>query len=383
MDIDLISQQNDLLIKAEKILSSTPKSGLYNGENSSDFENFLLSVYDVFKQEEGPRAEIQKEIKESMLKNKEILNPIFQLIDTNVTDPIAKIYQKYKKFCPGELYLQKCKIEKNIEIMTRDITSLENDGSYLKKSIINGMKAKNLDVLLIETKISDILTNKKKYLDLSKSQLENTKSQLISDLKYQKWLQLSKILQPFFSKWLNVDSQIGKDANIRGISFEERCETILPAILSLKLHTKDFLLYKNISWINCDGEIDFVITDLLSEKVLALIECKARLFDICYGYDQSGPEGRKKQGKKTIKINDKTIEVNQETPCFVVSLIQEHAYQLGFESKLKESLNKYLLDYDKEWKKEEIYDHLKNKFGDKISPLNWFYKFSKTNLIIL
>mgnify|MGYP001345720502 CR=1 FL=1 len=42
---------------------------------------------------------------------------------------------------------------------------------------------------------------------------------------------------------------------------------------------------------------------LLSEKVLGLIECKARLFDIAYGFYQSGPEGRKVQGKKNIKIN--------------------------------------------------------------------------------
>ena len=190
-------------------------------------------------------------------------------------------------------------------------------------------------------------------------------------------------MRPFFEKWLNIDSQIGKDSNKRGLSFEEKCQIDLLPILGQKLQTKEFLIYKNIAWLDLPGEIDIVITNMSNDSVIGLAECKARLFDIAYGYYQSGPEGRILTGKKKIKINDKILQIDEKTPCFVISLIQENPYQLGFESKLKVSLNKYLLDLERVWTSEEIYQELKPKFQKKISPLDWFYKYSKDYLILL
>jgi len=383
MEKNLLSTQNDLFLKAEETLLRFPKSGLYEGENPSDWIPFLKSVYDVFKKEEGPRAEIQKEISKIMREQKETFNSYLKLIDSNIFESIAIIHQKFTNFSPGLLYSQYCKVQKGLISLKSEIDDLQNKDSWLFQQIVKGLSGKNTDVLLMEVKISDILEKKKLKLNSLQGLLDSLEPQLSSNKIYQEWLQLSNIMRPFFEKWLNIDSQIGKDSNKRGLSFEEKCQIDLLPILGQKLQTKEFLIYKNIAWLDLPGEIDIVITNMSNDSVIGLAECKARLFDIAYGYYQSGPEGRILTGKKKIKINDKILQIDEKTPCFVISLIQENPYQLGFESKLKVSLNKYLLDLERVWTSEEIYQELKPKFQKKISPLDWFYKYSKDYLILL
>ena len=383
MEKDIISLQKSHFSKAEEILLSFPPSGLYEGESPSFWLPFLKSVDDVYKKEEGPRSDIQKEISKTMKEQKDNLNPSLNLIGCNVDDPILKIYQKFNLFSPGEQYIQYCKVKKGVMSSQTEINDLSNKDSYFYKKISSGMSGKHADSSFVDKKIDELMKIKMKKLETLQNQVNPLELQLLNDKKYQEWFQLSNLMQPFFEKWLNVDSQIGKDSNKRGLLFEEKCQKDLIPILEEKLKTKDFVIHNNIGWLGTQGEIDMVITNLSCDNVIALAECKARLFDIAYGYYQSGPEGRMQKGKKKVKINDKILEIDAKTPCFVISLIQENPYNLGFESKLKEALDKYLLDYTRSWKPEEMFQELKEKFGKKMSPLDWFYKYSQNFLIFL
>ena len=383
MEPDLLSKQTDLFLKAEEILLSFPRSGLYQGESPTLWSPFLASVFSVYKKEEGPRGEIQKEISKTLQDQKDLYNPALFLIGSDINDPIAKIYQKYIVYNPGTLYQQKCKLDKSLQAVNQDLNDFDKNDSNLIKSIENGLKSKYSDQELIKNKISEIKAYKKLLAENLETKAQVLLTELSSNSQYQAWVNVTALLQPFFIKWLNIDSQMGKDSNVRGSSFEDFCQSDLLPILSHKLNTKDFIIYKNIPWFGCEGEIDLVIMDPNNEKVLALAECKAKLFDIAYGFEQSGPEGRALHGKKKIKINGKVIDIEETVPCFVVSLIQKNQYHLGFESKLKEGLNKYLLDLGREWKEEEIFEGLKGKFQGKLSPIDWFYKYKDSNLIMV
>jgi len=59
-------------------------------------------------------------------------------------------------------------------------------------------------------------------------------------------------------------------------------------------------------------------------------------------------------------------------------------YFLGVESKIKQDLNKYTIEYEfSEVDFDKVYDALILKYDKLMSPASWFENYSETNLIIL
>ncbi|KAJ3452397.1 hypothetical protein M0812_04164 [Anaeramoeba flamelloides] len=236
----------------------------------------------------------------------------------------------------------------------------------------------------VQNKIKEIISIRKKQI-VSKTKLFNSLQQkLKTNKRYQQWLQMSTQLQPFFDEWVKVDSGMGKTSVKQGQTFEDMTKDLAIPLITKKLGLKEgeFKIHANIMWEDVAGEIDFVISNNDSTSVYALVESKARLFDIAAAYRQSGPE-RLLNGKSRIAIDEQLIELPKEIPCFVVTIIQKNRYHLGFESKLKDYISKLIFDIRKNWEEEEMYQNLKEKMKGKMSPLCWFKKYSKEKLIVL
>lgn len=102
------------------------------------------------------------------------------------------------------------------------------------------------------------------------------------DERYQRFLLLLRELKPFIDEWVSFDSGIGKASSTKGKSFESKCsnEGVELILRRLQLKREEVRVCLNVSWDGTPGEIDIVILDASSDKVLSLAECKCRLFDI-------------------------------------------------------------------------------------------------------
>lgn len=88
--------------------------------------------------------------------------------------------------------------------------------------------------------------------------------------------------------------------------------------------------------------------------------------------------------KKRVLLDSKLLDVPFDTPVFVVTSMPWHTISLSFESKLKDSLNKFfatcepeLIDYS------EVYRVLRPLYSSLLSPLSWFDRYAEKSLIIL
>ena len=94
---------------------------------------------------------------------------------------------------------------------------------------------------------------------------------------------MKKEFEEFFISWNEINSQVGKDSNKHGSEFEKKCVEIgVPLIFKkLNLEEKNYEIFRNIKWEKKLGEIDILIREKgTKNNFIAIIECKARIFDI-------------------------------------------------------------------------------------------------------
>ncbi|KAJ6240353.1 protein restricted tev movement 2 [Anaeramoeba flamelloides] len=352
-EIVLNSNKNESESKIESEIDNRPLIGSIFDQNRLD--NSLLSKKegDKEKEEENEKKkeiEEKEEEKENKEKGKEI-----------------KIRKEKEKEKDHETPKEKGKIEQ------------KKKQKYEQKKLMQKQYTKQVDQRILK-----IISTRKKQLSEKEKTLDQIKENLKKDKDYQNWKIVNNKFKTYFDRWIYVDHTIGEESKTIGDDFEKQSETLaIPIIINrLGLEQGQYKVFSNVYWNNVDGEIDFVITDQKEEKVIALIECKSRVFDIAAGYRQSGP-CRISKGKKGIKIKKKILNVPKNVPCYIVTLIQENRYILGLESKLKEKLTKIIFNFEKKWDNDQIYNLLKIFCKGKISPLQWFDLYANDNLIVL
>lgn len=106
---------------------------------------------------------------------------------------------------------------------------------------------------------------------------------------------------------------------------------------------ENIAIHRGCSWENADGEVDIVLTDAKETKIVGIAEVKARVYDISAAYRQSGPH--RSSSKNRILINGKALVAPRDPSAFfVLTTLPKNQFALPFESKLKDSLNKYFLN---------------------------------------
>ena len=381
---NILSQQNDLRTYQRKILSSFPETGLYKSQTKTQWDIFVKKLITIFDNLNGPRADIQKEISMDMMKDEDLYKEGLDLIGCKVSDSIAMIYQKFKKFKVGVNYEEKNKLLKRKYKIEQSINNFQDSNSNFCLSILKGIELKKGKELFNEErldKIKGLLASSQEKLAQVNQRILELDFLLLNDPIYKIYSNISLLMSPFFIKWVSIDSQSGKDSLLRGQIFENKVQEYFLPFFTQILKEEKLTFFFNISWLNVPGEIDIVIMDQTKEKVLALVECKAQIFDISYAGEQIGNE-RIKKGKSKIWI-EKEIEVPENVEFFVISVVQGNDYILGFESKIKEKIRKLNLDWDKKWTEDEMYEILKPQFEHRYSPLDWFDKYAEDRLFLL
>lgn len=381
---NLLCQQDNLRAHQRKILSSFPETGLYKSQTKAQWDTFVKGLSKIFDNLNGPRTDVQKEISMDMMKDEDLYKEGLDLIGCKISDSIATIFQKFKKFKVGANYEEKSRVLKRKYKIEQGINQFEDSNSNLCLFILKGIEIKKGKEMLNEEKLEKIkglLTSSQEKLVQVNKRLQELDFLLLNDSIFKKYSNISLLMSPYFEKWVSIDSQSGKDSLLRGQIFENKVKEYFLPIFTTILKEENLKFFFNIPWLNVPGEIDIIIMDQTKEKVFALVECKARIFDISYAGEQIGKE-RLKKGNNKIWI-EKEIEVPENVEFFVISVVQSNDYILGFESKIKEKLSKLNLDLDKKWTEDEMYEILKPQFEHRYSPLEWFDKYAEGRLFLL
>ena len=139
--------------------------------------------------------------------------------------------------------------------------------------------------------------------------------------------------------------------NRKGKKFERYArEHAVPLIVArLGLQPADVACHANVKWLASDpsepnlGEIDLCLTDNAVSRVVALVECKANLYDIGHAYHQSGPQRNPLKNRIRLGHHQQPLEVPRETPVFVVTQIErDDQYLFRYDHRVREELSRVL-----------------------------------------
>ncbi|KAL4509152.1 hypothetical protein ABPG72_018083 [Tetrahymena utriculariae] len=375
-----------------QILSNGPVVGLYERESEEEWNSFVNKLLAYFGERAGSRAKANEEIKSIMEQHKTELTDLLkdlglQYGKCNIKEIIAKTESYVPCAAKRELDVAESTLRKN----NQNINELRIEGSKVRLSILQGLQksGKYTQISDLEERISMIIEGRIEELKKLEKKIEGLRLKMLSDSKYLRLQRLQALLKECFEMWEEADKNAGRDIQNNGKKLEElmmeegnKYIDIIIKRIAASRTTGNVHIHHNLFWEGVDGEVDIAITDDQDREVLGLVEIKSRLYDIAAAFRQSGPLRLK--SKKRLIIQSKLVDVPFDVPVFVVTTIPSHSFSLEFESKLKDSLNKYfsntephLIDYS------EVYRCLKPIYSNLISPLQWFDLYASKYLIII
>ncbi|KAL4480100.1 hypothetical protein ABPG74_020616 [Tetrahymena malaccensis] len=375
-----------------QILSAGPVVGLYERESEEEWNSFVNKLLAYFGERAGSRAKANEEIKIIMEQHQAELTDLLKDLGLQYGKcSIKEIISKAESYIPCAAKRELDAAESTLRKNNQNINELRIEGSKVRLSILQGLQksGKYTQISELEERISMIIEGRIEELKKLEKKIEGLRQKMLSDAKYLRLQRLKTLLKECFEMWEEADKNAGREIQNNGKKLEElmmeegnKYIDIIIKRIGGGRTTSNVHIHHNLFWEGVDGEVDIAITDDQDREVLGLVEIKSRLYDIAAAFRQSGPLRLK--SKKRLIIQSKLVDVPLDVPVFVVTTIPSYSFSLEFESKLKDSLNKYfsntephLIDYS------EVYRNLKPIYSNLISPLQWFDLYASKHLIII
>lgn len=394
----LEARQDALRAQVLSALTEHPRTGLYPGETEADWNTFVAHVLAVCSSDEGSRGEVRVAVREQMRTHvDELVGPLKE-IGCTVDDPIADIELAFRQLSRGAAAGIAAKCDKRVAILEQRYNDLSALSSRASLGIIQGLLAKGKTEKEARETLEQILADKEVELLSSRAEAQAAHQQLLKDPEFLRWHAIETALEPYIDQWKGVDKSMGRNSNARGNAFEQACTSVAVALVAARigLPLSQARIARNLRWEGTAGEVDLALLHCVNgrqPRVAALIECKAHLFDIAHAYThQSGPDARFVAGKNTLLIpglNSRhervtvPVTVPYECPCFVITRIPPHQYHLGFETYLRDLLNKPRPISFKNVPTPEMYSQLREKFANRVPPHVWLHEMGGKFLIVL
>ena len=380
---EIEAQQAELREKIRKLMELYPKSGVYKGETDEDWEAFYAHVNEVFDAEGGPRGDVIKEVRAEMHANEALLRPVLETLGCTVDTPIPEIVRRFNKYPRGSAWTSLNALKARTSASKQIACEMAFEDCPVVHQIVTGISKKaGMDVAL--KRLEEIKAEKVSVYHQIKEKCVAAAERAAKDPEYLRFEEMQKVLRDYVHRWSKVDICMGYESNARGCSFEDTCFHYATKYAMQRLGVNVCVVARNLMWGGCAGEADLVLLNEAQDRVLAIIECKSCLFDISMAYMQSSPEYRKKDGKEWLVLDPKAntrIHVDENVPCFVVTIIPPHDYILGFDSNVK-SLYQILLESPDKLDSHQIRDTLREQCGDNLSPNDWIKIYGQECLIV-
>lgn len=335
----------DLLMATDPIQSILEQhipSGLYQGEDSSCWAEFLLQVDHILKHTESPRNNIIRTMES---------NPEFQALlveleipwTTNLTILQERINLKFKTVI---------RQLSDIDGLTDQITDLERVDSPTRLRIIEQLSKQN------KITVDTIIRNKKGVL-LKKIEDLDTESP---------YFRLKPFMDRYHDQWNSVNLTTGTINQSKGHSLEQQQDAVIRHI------EKQTGLKMDKTWTNCRwnddlGEVDMILR--LSDSSYVIVEYKSRVYDIRAAWYQNGP-GRNPL-KNTLILDGLPVKMGLDTRFYVVTTEPETGFVLPFESDLKRVMT-YRLKH--QCTPEQTWEYAKSNVfqTEPETPLDWYLR---------
>lgn len=376
-------QQTKLRKEIEVLMERYPKPGVYMGETDADWDAFYEHVNKVFDAEGGPRGDVIKEIRAKLHANEEEVRPLLEMLGCTLDTPAPEIARRFNNYPRGSAWTSLNTFNSRVSAAKQIACEIEFSECPVTLQIVSGISKKaGMEVAL--KRLEEIKTDKLKTYYQLKEKRKAARERADKDEEYNKVNTMYKVLGDYVSRWSKVDVNMGYESNARGCSFEDTCFRYASKYVMHKLGITTCVAARNLKWMDSAGETDIVLLDDTQTRVLAIIECKACLFDMSIAYCQSAPEFRKRDGKEWLVLDSKAnsrIKVDEDVPCFVVTVIPPHDYILGFDSNVK-ALYQTLIENPEYADPLKIRDKLREVCGSNISPNDWIKRYGSETLIV-
>ena len=272
---------------------------------------------------------------------------------------------------------------------TEDAAALADATSVLHQKIRQGLQRKRTPEEAART-FEDIRANKEVQLEQLRRDVAALEVELAQDPRVVRYEALKVRLDPLLERWTKVDQDIGNENVMKGQELEAvlRSAEVLGVVANrLQLQgeaARSLRAHTNVPWLGIPGEIDLVVTLADATRaplrsIACIVESKCRLFDVASAFRQSGTQRR--HAKSQIELDGVVYDVTTTTPVFVFTTVPNHAYNLGFESDLKDDLFKLTIK-QKLTDRDLIGQELRKKYCAYQSPQDWFAKYAREYLIV-
>lgn len=350
----------------EYLLSKGFITGLYNGEDESQWSSFIERVNKIITNPSTPKNMVANPIRtDKSLERLLVENRIMWNNDRPVQELFTIVkaieYNRFGKVRAVRRQLAKAKSE--LKLLRNPNTTY-----YVKLSKQLKLSSENVTMY-------DLEVHKSKQVDDIKLRLIETIQHRDANPDWRKFVKLKMCLGPHRIRWKEMASSMTK----KSLDMSRRLEQDIQVVDEVALREdigKNYTVHRNVYWDNCDGEIDVVIK--CENGKLILVECKAKIFDIIYAWHQSGPY--RSEAKVSITLDGVSHNVPRNCPVYIVSVIPHNEYILPFESTIRKIIgNKYRYDMSASDAFEQA--RLAIPRGS-MSPLQW-YRLHKDIIIII
>lgn len=376
-------QQGRMRLEVEKLMERYPRPGVYKGETDADWDAFYEHVNKVFDAEGGPRGDVIKAIRADLHANEERVRPVLEMLECTVDTPAPEIARRFNSFPRGSAWTSLNTFKSRVSTAKQVACEIEFADCPITHQIVNGI-AKKAGMEVALRRLEEIKAEKLRVYRQLQEKRRAAKARAEQDPEYQKFETMHAVLGDYVSRWSKVDVGMGYESNARGCSFEDLCFRYASKYVMHKLGITCCVVARNLKWKDAAGETDIVLLDDTQTRALAIIECKACLFDMAIAHAQSSPEFRRKDEKEWLILDPNTnarMKVDYDVPCFVVTVIPPHDYILGFDSSVKAHYQ-YLVENPDYVESHQYRDALREVCGDSISPNDWMKKYGSELLII-
>lgn len=375
-------------------IGKAPRVGYYNDEDKSCWDGFYTRLRSMYALDKGVKGDLNRKVTESMREAVLSIEEELKALECSVEDSIDKIHirleRSQRSLDGGRTFhtfeSSKAQFESRKEFV--DKMSDTQSKEYLR--VLGGLNKKYQDAKVVEEKMDKMVVEYVAAMERSRDRMEECQKQLEDDLQYLMTRQVEKTLKPYLDEWKGFISQLGKDNHAEGKVFEKTCMKAMKEVVRRLGLKKDVpvVAVSNVKWNFSPGEVDIVLINPKNRRVLALVECKSRAFDIAHAYSQSGPNRSYEKKSFWIKLPEQhsiVFEVPKDCPCFVITKLPSEQMDddVPTESKLK-----YLIDtimrfgYDEQKREKVLKSKIQRFCLGKQSPQDFCKKLSKYLIVL-
>lgn len=348
-----------------RILEEHVPTGLYAGEDPTQFPEFIRSMEERLKSADSPRNQVIREMLADWRLPEELAR--IGIVDWHGNPPY--LFEQVSAHPEFQAQIRQERFYRDSLEKYRDIANPESDRhkricAQLEKS---------------DKTIDDILVSMKSKLD----RIVAEKDALCADPRYQVYLDVCAYVRQYQDKWDGCNLEIGEESQDKGAKLESRLDEIIahvsardPQIAALTPSA----VYTNVYWRSASGEllgeVDIVLRFGMSNYIL--IECKARTHDVMAGWLQNGP--LRSPEKSHLELDGTLTAIPFDSPTYVVTVIPDHDFLLPVESLVKRVMRHKIRSRKPI---EEIYEYATELFVNRITPLEWYVRFGHQWVIVL